>query len=186
VGGGDMAVLRRQVLLVLVFVLCLPGTWSGANSAALTEAQLKAGFLYNFAQFVEWPTPTVEDDPFVISVMGDVNFDGALEQMQGREVNGRKIAVQFVDEQDDVSGCAILFIAAPDDRATASALARVGGSPVLTVGESARFTKLGGIIRLYKENDRLRFEVNVSRAQSAGLRISSKMLGLARITKERS
>ena len=108
-----MAVLSRQVLLVLVFVLCVPGTWSGANSAALTEAQLKAGFLYNFAQFVEWPTPTVEDDPFVIGVMGDVNFDGALEQMQGREVNGRKIAVQFVDEQDDVSGCAILFIAAP-------------------------------------------------------------------------
>ena len=113
----------------------------------------------------------MNDDPFVIGVMGDVNFDGALEQMQGREVNGRKIAVQFVDEQDDVSGCAILFITAPDDRAKAT---------------PARFTKLGGIIRLYKENDRLRFEVNVSRAQSAGLRISSKMLGLARITKEGS
>jgi hypothetical protein len=57
---------------------------------------------------------------------------------------------------------------------------------VLTVGDSARFTKLGGIIRLYKENDRLRFEVNVSRAQSAGLRIRPKMLGLARITREGS
>ena len=57
---------------------------------------------------------------------------------------------------------------------------------VLTVGESARFTKLGGIIRLYKENEKLRFEINVSRAQLAGLRISSKMLGLAKITKEAS
>ena len=89
-----------------------------------------------------------------------------------------------MDEQDDIAGFAMLFIAAPDDRATASALARVGSSPVLTVGESERFTKLGGIIRLYKENEKLRFEINVSRAQLAGLRISSKMLGLAKITKE--
>ena len=181
-----MAVLIRRGLLAFGFAVCVLGTWMGASGAALTEAQLKAGFLYNFAQFVEWPARRVDEDAFVIGVMGDVNFDGALEQMKGRDVNGRKIDVQFVDEQDDVSGCAILFIAAPDDRATASALARVGSSPVLTVGESARFTKLGGIIRLYKENDKLRFEVNVARAQSAGLRISSKMLGLARITKEGS
>ena len=180
-----MAVLTRRALLVLGLIVCVLATWSGTNSGAVTEAQLKAGFLYNFAQFVEWPA-TAPDDELVIGVMGDVNFDGALEQMRGREVNGRKIDVQFVEERDDVSGCAILFIAAPDDRATASALARVGSSPVLTVGESARFTKLGGIIRLYKENDKLRFEVNVARAQSAGLRISSKMLGLARITKEGS
>ena len=178
-----MAVLIPRPLLICGFFVGVLGTWMGANGAALTEAQLKAGFLYNFAQFVEWPLRSADDDSFVIGVIGDVNFDGALEQMKGREVNGRKIAVQFIDEQDDVTGCAILFIAAPDDRATASALARVGSSPVLTVGESARFTKLGGIIRLYKEHDKLRFEVNVSRAQSAGLRISSKMLGLARITK---
>jgi hypothetical protein len=185
VGGGDMAVLIRRALLVIGLVVCALATWGGASSATVTEAQLKAGFLYNFAQFVEWPTNGTGNE-LVIGVMGDVNFDGALEQMRGREVNGRKIDVQFVDEQDDVSGCAILFIAAPDDRATASALARVGGSPVLTVGESARFTKLGGIIRLFKESDKLRFEVNVTRAQTAGLRISSKMLGLARITKEGS
>jgi hypothetical protein len=185
VDGGDMAVLTRRALLGCGVAMGVLGAWIGASGAALTEAQLKAGFLYNFAQFVEWPARS-DDDAFVIGVMGNVNFDGALEQMKGRDVNGRKIDVQFVDEQDDVSGCAILFIAAPDDRATASALARVGRSPVLTVGESARFTKLGGIIRLYKENDKLRFEVNVTRAQSAGLRISSKMLGLARITKEGS
>ena len=179
-----MAVLKRPALLALGLLLCVLGTWLRVSGAVLTEAQLKAGFLYNFAQFVEWPAQNGED--FVIAVMGDVNFDGALQQMQGREVNGRRIAVQFVDEQDDVSSCAILFIAAPDDRSTASALARVGTAPVLTVGESARFTKLGGIIRLYKENDKLRFEVNVNRAQSAGLRISSKMLGLARIMKEGS
>jgi hypothetical protein len=185
VGGSDMAVLIRRSLLAIGVTACGLATWSGASSASVTEAQLKAGFLYNFAQFVEWPGNEPADE-FVIGVMGDVNFDGALEQMRGREVNGRKIDVQFVDEQDDVSGCEILFIAAPDDRATASALARVGHSPVLTVGESVRFTKLGGIIRLYKDNDKLRFEVNVTRAQSAGLRISSKMLGLARITKEGS
>jgi hypothetical protein len=182
-----MAVLRRTacLLLSLGFVVLSPGG-AAASGEALTEAQVKAGFLYNFAQFVEWPARISDDGSFVIGVIGNAKFGVALDQLKGRDVNGRKIAIRVVDEQDDLAGCAILFIASPDDRATASALARVGSLAVLTVGESARFTKLGGIVRLYKENERLRFEVNVSRAQLAGLRISSKMLGLAKITKEGS
>ena len=179
-----MALLRRTVFRALGCALFVLGAWCAALSAPLTEAQLKAGFLYNFAAFVEWPLRVPNDGALVIGVIGDANFIDVLEEMKGREVNGRKIAIRLVDEHDDINGCAILFIAAPDDRATVSALARVGTSPVLTVGESPRFTKLGGIIRLYRENEKLRFEINIARAEQARLHISSKLLGLAKVTRD--
>ena len=119
-----------------------------------------------------------------MAVLGDDFFAFALRQINGRLANGRKIAVKNVDESDDLARTSILYIALPDDRAAAAALARVARSPVLTVGESPRFTQIGGIVRLYSEDARLRFEINVSRSQQIDLRISSKLLGLAKIVKE--
>jgi hypothetical protein len=179
-----MAFLTPVALAVLIGLVVVVGISAPASPAPITEAQVKAGFLYNFAMFVEWPAGLRADEPLVIAVLGEERFAGALKQIEGRIVNGRKIAVKFVDQSDDLTDCAILYISAADDRSAAAALSRVGGAPVLTVGEAGRFTELGGIVRLYTENSKLRFEINVTRSQRAKLRISSKLLGLARIVRE--
>ena len=164
-------------------VLCSGPMVSTAATTAPTEAQIRAGFLYNFAMFVEWPAAEARE-PLTIGVLGDDLFALAVKQIDGRLANGRKITVKSVDEADDLARVSILYIGVNDDRAAAAALARVARSPVLTVGASPRFTQIGGIVRLYTDDARLRFEINVIRSQQVDLRISSKLLGLAKIVKE--
>ena len=182
-----MALLTRAALTALVAVVVF-GASAPVSAAviaqAITEAQVKAGFLYNFAMFVEWPPPAKPNAPLVVAILGEERFADALRAIEGRVVNGRPIAVRFVDESDDLTACAILFVGAPDDRTAAAVLSRVGDSPVLTVGEAGRFTQLGGIVRLYTEHAKLRFEINLSRSQRVNLRINSRLLSLARIVKD--
>ncbi len=176
--------LLRHVLAILLAVQALG--FNGTLAAAdLTDAQLRAGLLYNFAQFVEWPATAKADETLLVGVLGDDFLAaGALHAIAGRKVNGRKVVVRAVDGSDDLERLAILYIGADDDRAVAAALARVARAPVLTVGDNPRFTKLGGIVRLYVDGAKARFEINVGRSQQCDLRISSKLLNLARIMGE--
>lgn len=170
---------------IAVAALALAAHAAGALSGPLPIAQVKAGFLYNFALFVEWPVPPRSDAPLVIGVLGDEALLPALKQIEGRLANGRPIAVRALDDSDDPAKCAVLYIGSAEDRRAALSLSRVGTAPVLTVGESARFTQIGGIVRLYTDDGRLRFEINVTRSHRAGIRISSKLLGLARVVEDR-
>ena len=176
-----MAILRSAAPTALAVAITLLGTT--ASATGLTGAQIRAGFLYNFAMFVEWPPKAALDQPLLIAVLGDDAFAGALRMIHGRKAKGRAIEVRPVDESDDLARAAILYIGLADDRAAAAALARVARAPVLTVGDSPRFAQIGGIIRLYTEDSKLRFEINVGRSQEVDLRISSKLLNLAKIVK---
>ena len=169
-----------MVALVTAVGMCAA---TPVSTATPTELQVRAGFLYNFAMFVEWPAGQARD-PLVIGVLGDDLFALALRQIHGRQANGRTIVVKSLDGADDLTRTSILYIGSTDDRSATAALSRVTRSPVLTIGPSPRFTQIGGIIRLYREGERLRFEINISRSQESDLRISSKLLGLAKIVKE--
>ena len=95
VGGGDMAVLKREVPLVPRVRALRTRHLERGEQRSSDRSAAEGRLLYNFALFVEWPGRTVDANPFVIGVMGDANLEGALDQMKGRVVNGRTIAVQF-------------------------------------------------------------------------------------------
>jgi hypothetical protein len=177
-----MAILRRLAVVALAASFVLGLTDVSANG--LTDQQIRAGFLYNFAMFVEWPATPDAAAPLLIGVLGDDSFASALRSIDGRAANGRKIVVRQVDEGDDLARTSILYIGLNDDRSAAATLARVGKAPVLTVGHSPRFTQVGGIVRLYNEGGKLRFEINTNRSSESALRISSKLLSLAKIVKD--
>jgi hypothetical protein len=148
------------------------------------EYQLKAAFIYNFAQFVEWPANSFEapDSPIVIGVVGDDPFHGALERaVSGKRVQDHPLIVHHVQFDEPLTACHIVYFSSADDRRLQSYLVVTRGKPVLTIGEADRFLQYGGIIRFFLENNKIRFEVNVQAAQQAGLKISSKLLKLARI-----
>lgn len=178
-----MAILRRFTIAALVSGVAMCGAAAEVTTSVPTAAQIRTGYLYNFAMFVEWPAVQA-GQPLIVGVLGDDTFAFALQQIDGRKANGRTIVVKRVDEADDLGRTSILYIGSDDDRIASAALARVSRSPVLTIGASPRFTQIGGIIRLYYEEARLRFEINVSRSQENDLRISSKLLGLAKVVKE--
>jgi hypothetical protein len=180
-----MAILtaHRTVIAGLLASAVIVGALRGdAAQSPLTDAQAKAGFLYNCAMFIEWPEGAVRGGEIVVGVAGDDAVVTLISDMQGRKVNGRVIRVKAVRPNDDPHDLQILFLG-DDLHGSYALLARIGDAPILTIGEQADFTSKGGVIRLYTEQERLRFEINMTRAERAGLRVSAKMLGLARIVR---
>ncbi len=153
-----------------------------AQSSSLSQAELKAALLYNFAAFSQWPAEQ-RSDPFVIGVVGDANLVKALRPVEGQVLDGRRVEVRALDETDDPDSVQVLFLSGISERSLAAILARTIDAPVLTVGVHERFTALGGIIRLFEEHGHLRFEVDAARAGAAHIRISSRVLNLARIVR---
>lgn len=158
-----------------------------AEEAVATEYQIKAAMIVNFAQFVEWPKEAFArpDAPLVIGVMGPTNpFGGVLDQLvAGKTIAGRSIVVKYNPDQDGVAMCHLLFVPAAADGETGRVLQRVNGRAVLGIGDTEPFIRAGGMVRFYTEENKVRFEINPEPAEKSGLKISSKLLKLARIYK---
>jgi hypothetical protein len=149
----------------------------------VTAPALKAAFLYNFAKFAEWPAEATAG-PLTICVLGDPAVADALDDtVKGRTIDGRAIAVSRV-RAGGLQTCRLLYVSGLDVKRTAAALDEVKGVSVLTVGDREGFAESGGIAGLFVENAKMRFAINVDAAQRARLRISSRLLSLARLVKE--
>lgn len=152
-----------------------------ATADAALEYQVKAAFLLNFTKFIEWPATAFDDAgaPFTICVLGNDPFGRALEQVvAGETVGGRKLAVRKMDQAAAPHTCQVVFLAGSGkDRAAAPGSL---GTGVLTVGEGESFVREGGIIAFVIDNHRVRFDINQSAADRAALKLSSKLLSVAR------
>ena len=169
----------------LVLFLLLPG--GGTNlfaQATSKEYQIKAAFLFNFIQFVQWP-PTVfknADDPFRIGVLGQDPFNAALEDtVQGETISNHKIIVEHAMQVDDLKNCELIFISKSEKKHVPEILSALDDKPVLTVSEIEGFAERGGGINFYLEGKKVRFEVNPDAAQHDGLKMSSQLLSLGKI-----
>jgi hypothetical protein len=140
---------------------------------------VKAGFLLNFLRFVEWPAPPARQaqEPFFICIIGDDPFRGILDRMvQDETVNGRPVVVRRLSR---IQGpCQLLFVSA--SVRDVFLLLRQSGPGVLTVGETSGFLDDGGMINFVVDNRRVRFDVHLAAASSASVRISSRLLSVAR------
>ncbi len=145
------------------------------------ESQVKAAFLLNFAKFVEWPRAAfaTPDTPISICVLGDDPMAHALGQMvAGETVAGRKLAVEKLKQTEPAKSCQVVFTSRTQkDVPGILANYKTG---VLTIGEGEPFLRDGGMITFVVENRRVRFDINQGAAENAGLKLSSKLLNVAR------
>ena len=170
--------------LALLLTLHLIATQKGQAQVALTEYQVKAAYLFNFLKFVEFPNETFTDPlaPIVIGVVGDDPFGGALPQVvTGKTVQGRDLVVRSYRAGEEMRGAQILFISASEKKRLPMILSSLHGSSVLTVADMEGFLDAGGMIQFLNENDRVRFEINVDATSRAKLKLSSKLLSLAKV-----
>jgi hypothetical protein len=148
------------------------------------EYEVKAAFMFRFAQFVEWPADTFKEagEPFRYCTIGDDPFHGALERtLNGKTIGQRALRVEHLTEAGRIGVCQVLFVGGPGDKKhIEETLASTGTLPILTVGEADQFAKNGGAIGFCTEDNKIRFEVNLDAASKAGLRISAKLLALAK------
>lgn len=164
---------------VAAFALVLAG--AAAAQPPPLEYQAKASFVYNFIQFTDWPDDVFSgNDSFNLCVLGPDPFGRALDALAGEPATGHPIEIKRLARAETVAdaGCHLVFVSAAH-RPSVELLKNVSGHGVLTVGEASGFTALGGVINLFEERGRLRFEVNRHAAQRAGLQLSSRLLELA-------
>ena len=148
-------------------------------SAQVDEGLVKAAALLKVALFVDWPATSM-NDRFVIAVAADEEFSQTvIAAARGRKLNNREVMVRRLVDSDETCGCQMLFVGVREDVRSTMLLRWARRKPVLTVGETTAFLREGGIVRLFRADDRLRLQINNKSAEDAGLKISSRLLQLA-------
>ena len=181
------AAARRASLAALLLVLLplAPATRAATTSAEpAREYQVKAVFLFNFTQFVEWPETVFPNaaSPIVIGVLGEDPFCGFLDDVvRDEQVRSRTLVIRYCRTAAEAASCHLLFIARSEYPRLEEIFAALRGRPILTVGDGDAFAQRGGIVRLLTDNKKIRFRVNVDAAHTAGLVISSKLLRAAEV-----
>lgn len=159
-----------------------------AQTKISKEYQVKAVFLFNFAQFITWPPDTFTNTnaPFCIGILGDDPFGAFLDEtVRNETVNGHPLVVQRYHNTKDIKDCQILFVSRSESRRMKRILADLKDKNILTVGDTEGIMENGGIIRFSTEENKIHFKVNLEAAKNANLTISSKMLRLAEIVTPR-
>ena len=168
---------RKQILAVLLLLLSV-----GATPAQVEEYELKAEFVERFTRFIDWPPSSLNDARFVIAVIGKDPFGPHLREIaKERRIKGKEVLVRNVEDPADLAGAHIVFISASEKPNLARILAVTANRPVLTIADSEGFGSSGVLINFYSADDKIRFEINESAVNRSGLRLSSRLLKLARI-----
>lgn len=160
-----------------------------AQETISREFQIKAVFLFNFTQFVQWPASAFTDatSPFVIGILGEDPFGAYLDEtVRNEAVGDHKLVVERYPTPADIKDCHILFISLSNRQEVRQALDAVKGKPVLTVSDSEGFARTGGMVRLYNEGGHIRLRINLQPADDASLLMSSKLLRLADIVQAKN
>jgi uncharacterized protein DUF4154 len=176
----------RRFAWLAVALLSLVAAAPGRAQGPPTEYQVKAVFLFNFSQFVDWPPAAFSDNraPLVIGVLGHDPFGSTLDEIvRGETVNGRPLAVRRYQSVQQVDACHILFIDRSQEAQLEAIVATLKERSVLTVGDFEGFARRGGMVRLVTVGNRIRMRINLSAAHQAYLDISSKLLRPADVLK---
>jgi len=174
----------RRILCYALALSCALGGAPVQGALPPTEYQVKAAYLFNFGQFVEWPAGSYASAsaPFVIGIVGDDPFGSVLDDVvRGEAVAGHPLLVRRFNDTDDVSACNILFIARSETALLERTLQAVRGRNVLTVTDAAGDESRDAIIVLKTENKRIRMRINLAAARANNLVISSKLLRPAEV-----
>jgi hypothetical protein len=170
---------------------CLAQVFTAATAAqqppAAPEYRIKAAFLYNFTLYTEWPASAFEspESPFVLAIAGPDPFGNELDAaVRGKTVKGRVIDVRRYPSADDVTQGHLLFISNEEMKSFGQILRRFRETPLLTVAEADNFTRSGGVIRLFVDQNKVVFEVNTDAAARSKVKLSSKLLSLARVVRD--
>ena len=179
----------RRILATLPAAFLLAGLLTQLSSAQESPdrydiTRIKAAFIYNFIEFVTWPESTLGKKPLVIGILGEDPFGDAFAQVEGRVVFGRTLHIKKSQRLDDLENSSILFVSSSEASRLGSILRQLETKPILTVSDMDDFAENGGMIELYSTDvsgeTKVRFEINKDAADRGNLKISFRLLALAR------
>jgi hypothetical protein len=178
---------RRRQSAALILVALLSSAWAPVDRAQAEppgEYQLKAAFLFNFAKFIDWPTTSFSSpqSPFVVCILGPDPFGQAMDEVfRDKMIDNRPVAIERFKTIAQVRQCHMVFVSQSESFHLAEIIEHLRGECVLLVGETDGFAEAGGVIQFAIEENHVRFLINTDAAGRAGLKVSSKLLSLARV-----
>lgn len=194
VHGCPCATRRTRSRFVIAWLMCalaigatfIPRVTDAADEAPF-EYRAKAAFIYRFIQFAEWPKEAFSsaNASIVVGVLGDSAISKALGSLKSMTAKGRRLEVKQLKGLEDIAKTHVLFVAESERKRVEGVLKTCRNAPILTVGETKEFAQLGGVINFYLKDRKIRFEVNLDATKRAKLKLSSKMLRLARIVRDK-
>ena len=181
--------LSRHLMVVglLLWGWCAPLAGQALADAAYAdvavEYQVKSAFIHNFTKFIDWPPGAFEGEksPFRIGILGSGLIDKSLMDLNGKKVNQRSLEISRVQNLEKISQYHVIFVNPSENKRTQSILQTLKGTGILTIGDTPGFAEQCGVVNFYLKSGKVRFEVNIEASQRENLKISSRLLRLARI-----
>lgn len=155
----------------------------GRAQAPVEDYRVKAAFLFHFVQLVDWPPGALGDakDPLTVCTVGKDPFQGDLETtLQGKLIGSHSLRVEHLKSPQEIKGCQVVFVGGSERGQIPLVIAALKDDPVLSVGETDDFVKEGGMIGFCVADNKVRFDINVRAADRAKLKVSSRLLLLAK------
>lgn len=182
----NLKVTAKIFLGTWALILWLGHPFAHAQTERAQEYALKAAFMVNFAKFVEWPDSAMANwgEKFVLCVIGEDAFGSILDGLSKQAVKGKPVQIKRLEDLPEQTDCIILFVSDSERHRMAHIMQRLQGKNVLLIGDYDGFLAEGGMIQFFKEQNKIRFAINIQAARQADLSISSKLLKLAKIVRE--
>jgi hypothetical protein len=175
--------LVRHLAALLLAWLAMSGVVRAAADP-ISEVAIKAAFLYNFAKFTEWPA-LASDAALTLCVVGDGRIAAALvDTVRNQRIGAHPIDARSIANDAPLQSCDVLFVSTSETRRAMAILDTLRTLPILTVSDGKDFSRSGGIIEFFVEGGHMRFAINTDAAGRSGLRLSSRLLGLAKIVRD--
>lgn len=169
--------LTVQILLPLLFAF----ETASALAGGAEEATVKAAFIFNFFKFIDWPEEMANSDSFILCTNDEGVVSDKLMELQGRELNGKKLKVRKNIQSQALLKCNMVYLV--DAHEYSTTLKVVQSLPIVTVGDGSNFVNQGGMISFVPNDSHLGFEVNQELALALHIRINAQLLKLAKFVK---
>jgi hypothetical protein len=180
---GKLKRITGLIFSIILLVLFCNILQAQTRRKPALEYQVKAAFLFNFTKFVTWPATAfkADDAPFVIGIIGDDPFGPYLDELvKGESLDTHPIIVQRFTTINEISGCHMLFVNT-NVAMQQQIIALTGTISTLTISDADGFAKRGGNICFFKQDNKIRIEINVAAAKNSKLEVSSKLLSIAKL-----
>jgi hypothetical protein len=172
-------------MLFVVMMVSPPSICFGQTTGGALESQVKAAYIYNFTKFVYWDAqkPDTSKNPIVVALFGADSIGDILSDFSKKQTGGRPILVKkLIKDKIDTSDCQVVFIGRLMHQQLPALIKKLEGTNILTVSDMPGFTRQGGMIGFFIEDDKVKIEVNMDAVNNANLKISAKLLEVAKIT----
>ncbi len=176
--------MKAKLFKITLFTLACSFLLVSASPDTERQYKIKAGFLYKFLMFAQWPKQAFEhsEKTVIIGILGENPFGDSFEMVEGTPINGRKLVIAYYAPDtgfDRLRRCHLLFISYSMENSYKDILEGLKEYPVLTVSEIDGFAASGGMIHFIMDRNNVTFTINNAAAIKAGIRIRSKLLRLA-------